>query len=272
MAASKPFIKPKYDTMLIDTSVVAHLCYHSYYCQQDMDYFVDACVFAYNFAPMVESCKNVVWCGDFPPYHRRLNFSTYKGSRPPKGSDLKDMIRMFNEKSNAVRFPHYEADDVIRAYVDTFTDEKILILTVDSDLLQLLKENVDWCCAKGYPPQFRSLRDGSFSRWFDNKLKKISKKKVGHLDRNSAQSIVDWKVACGDQTDKIPAGENYRWLIDLRQNVDGWRLEEQYPEYAEVLQAAKIPVQPVRKKLVYDWFQDNMHSRIPTPSLWSYYR
>jgi hypothetical protein len=113
-------------------------------------------------------------------------------------------------------------------------------VTVDSDWLQLLRPSksgqgvVDWLCAKGYNPQFRSIRDGSLACWLSKKFNK-SKKKLGHLDPHDPQSIVEWKVIMGDKSDMLAAGEKNREMIDLMKPPEEWDFVSMYPDFTQHL-------------------------------------
>lgn len=267
---------PSFDICLIDTSVIGHLAYHSYYCETDLSTYINNLVSTYEAIPFIHNVKEVLWCGDSPPYWRKLNNGFYKGNRPAKTDDLVSALTALYDKTQPLKFPHFEADDVIATYCDIFRNKKILILTIDSDLLQLLEidkknqDRVSWMCAKGYPPQFRSIATGGYQQWLTKKLSKCSKKRIGHLDLNSPQSIIDWKVIYGDPADSIPAGENYRHLVDLRNPDPNWVLKDVHPEFKKLaVQKTKKVKRKYSVKEVLEAYHQNTGSYFPTPGLWA---
>ena len=124
-------------------------------------------------------------------------------------------------------YPGYEADDVAASIVKAFPDRKILLATVDSDWMAMITEDdrVNWCCLKGFNPQYRNYKRGV--EWFENKIKKESKATQREIDTSDLSQIVDWKMLVGDSSDNLPAGTP-REIIDLFEPGEGrklWELE-----------------------------------------------
>lgn len=191
---------------------------------------------------------DVIWVGDdkTEPYWRRLAVSNWLAGLDPmdkiftkrkgarlgyKGSRASCpyqtwVSRQMNRYSACLTVPGYEADDIIAGIVKTVLDRDIIIMTVDSDLIQLVDERVSWCCLTGFNPSFRDV-EGS-QKWFANKLSKESKKTQAAIDPTNLRDIVKWKSLVGDISDNLPAGTP-EYIIDLFNPPEGHRLwEEDY--------------------------------------------
>lgn len=248
--------------------------YATWFTQQPKEEYIEHCMNLYNAAIFIpEPVKNILWVGDSKPYFRQLLRWDYKGNRPTAPSDFSDFSAYADSLLKPLKYHHYEADDIIGAYVKSHPQERICILSVDSDLLQLCRKGdgehneVFWFCAYGYPPQKRSLCDGSFADWLTKKLSK-SKRKLNHLDPNDPQSIVEWKVIMGDKSDGISAGEQSRVMIDINNPPAPWHLLETNPEATEDFESRKIACLPLRKGLnqylAYGQFREHTGSNFPT--------
>lgn len=115
----------------------------------------------------------------------------------------------------------FESDDVAAAIVKIYPGRKVILLTIDSDWLQMVNEDVTWVCLKGYSPQVRDLSNAKL--WFQNKLNKESVKTRELINSDDVRNIVDWKMLCGDISDNLPAGTP-REIIDLYNPPDEHKL------------------------------------------------
>jgi 5'-3' exonuclease len=257
-----------YDVALLDSNTFAHQLYRKWPGAEDympMADFILHAVEAYSHIPFIKDVKTYIWIGDGKPYFRKLNYQEYKSNRPPKEDELTEFLRLFNECVNSFSIMHFEADDLIAGYVRLFQNtQKILIVTVDSDLLQLIGENVDWCCSYGFYPQLRSIHDGTFTIWLENKFKKLSKKRIGHLDTNCPLSIIEWKVEYGDTSDNIKPGEDSRWLIDLRNPPEEWDVLD-IEGFGEMFEEYRRETDNTKNKIsVYHDFNRKTGTCLPT--------
>lgn len=211
---------------VVDTNVVVYRCYELW--RQGSDSVEDhakGMAEYYTKFPWIDGVTTQLWIHDSPPYWRSTLLPEYKANRGKKEEDLMSYLSVFKRAVNSFGIPGYEADDIVASIVKLYPRRKTLLCTVDSDWLQLLSENVHWVCLCGaWAPQYRRLNDGSFQQWMNKKFVKLSKKRIGHLDLNSPQSIVDWKVIYGDLSDNIPAREDSRVLIDLLNPPDAYDL------------------------------------------------
>lgn len=244
---------PIFDTVLVDVNCVAHLAYAAYWGddqdQEDVNEYIDNLQSLYFRFPFLKAKSYIVF-GDSPPYWRTRVLSRntgviYKGTRSEKTAGKYQFLQIFNQKAGAILKPHFEADDLISEYVIQHPEEKICILTVDSDLMQLAKDNVTWFCCKGYFPQVRSESNGNLEKWLNHKFTKLSKKRIGHLDTSKAQSIIDWKVIYGDKSDNIPAGEGQREIIDLRHPTRHLRVIDSHPNFKEECESKRKTIEPL---------------------------
>ena len=236
-----------FDTVLVDINCVGHLAYASFdgndNDMKDIEIYIERLLDLYFTFPFLKTDKFVVF-GDSPPYWRsrvlsRKTGAVYKGTRAEKPLGKYMFLQAFMRMSQAILKPHFEADDLIAQYVVDHPEEKICILTVDSDLLQLAKDNVTWFCCKGYNPQVRSESNGNLKKWLDGKFEKLSKKRIGHLDTSKAQTIIDWKVIYADRCDNIPAGEDQREIIDLKHPTRYLRVSDNHPEFYQECEKKK---------------------------------
>lgn len=245
----------KIDTVLIDTNVLVHLLYNNWDPNIPMETYVRLGVESYNKLPFIlEKVGKILWVSDGKPYFRRRIYRTYKGNRPEKDELFEKFAKCLYDLVNPLTYPYFEADDLIAHYIKNHPEKRIMILSVDSDLLQLLREKTEeqeevfWCCAAGkWPPQVRSIANGGLKVWLSKKLDR-SKKKLGDLDPNNPKSIVEWKVRCGDKSDNIPAGEASRDMIDLLNPPAGWVLTDHYETFLEDCAQREIDPSPCETK------------------------
>lgn len=107
-----------------------------------------------------------------------------------------------------VRYPGYEADDLIASCVKQATRlpwvDKVFIITVDSDLLQLVvPEKVFWFNVNHREPRLRNEREAlDYWEWREK------------VRLNSVRDIVAHKARHGDKADNLPPGSKPD-LIDL---------------------------------------------------------
>lgn len=281
---SEPIAKgtrPLFDTVLVDINCVAHLAYRQFegdcYDSVEVNKYIEDLLAVYFRFPFLNAKSYIVF-GDFPPYWRSRTLSrnygtVYKGTRAERSDGKKKFLQTFAKLAGAITKGHYEADDLIAEYVRTHPEEKICILTIDSDLIQLAKDNVTWFCCKGFFPQVRSESNGNLEVWLSKKFHKLSKKKIGHLDPSKASSIVEWKVIYGDSSDNIPAGEGSRILIDLNYPVQDLSLSRNHPEFIQDCEDHRKTVIPFEKplKAIDAYEKESMYffiTKLPTDEDW----
>ena len=88
----------------------------------------------------------ILWDAKGPTFRHEI-YKKYKANRPPMPDDLSVQIPYIREVVEALGLPQkekegYEADDLIATIVKRMSDTKILIVTGDKDLSQLLSSNV----------------------------------------------------------------------------------------------------------------------------------
>jgi 5'-3' exonuclease len=261
-----------FDTVLVDVNCVAHLAYAGYwgdYSLEDMSEYIQKLQNVYFRFPFLKTHKFIVF-GDSKPYWRTRHLSreqgvVYKGTRAERSETKIEFLNLFSKMAGAICKRHFEADDLIAAYISDHPQEKICILTVDSDLLQLAKDSVTWFCCKGYYPQVRSESNGNLKVWLDKKFSKLSQKRIGHLDTNKADSIIEWKVIYGDKADNIPAGELSRCLIDLKSPVKSLDVHSNHPDFkAECDRSLRIVDGPKTPYLLVDQYETETMCTFPT--------
>lgn len=232
----------EFDIVLVDINCIGHLAYQYFWGDdadpEEVDEYILRLQELYFKFPFLKAKEYLVF-GDSPPYWRtrvlsRISGTVYKGTRSERSTGKANFLNRFRELAGAIKKPHFEADDLIAAYTLSHPNKKTCILTVDSDLIQLASGNVTWFCCKGYFPQVRSESNGNLKLWLDKKFTKLSKKRIGHLDTSKASSIVEWKVIYGDlKSDNIPAGEEFRQLIDLQHPTRHLKVIDSYPNFIQ---------------------------------------
>jgi DNA polymerase-1 len=126
------------------------------------------------------------------PTFRHEQFEDYKANRPPMPDDLLCQLPKIVEILNALNLARfqmdgYEADDILATLASKFQDDfdKILVITSDKDMLQLVNEKINiW----------DSFRGDSL---FDSE--KV-KEKLGV----SPEKVPDFLALIGDSVDNIP--------------------------------------------------------------------
>jgi hypothetical protein len=146
----------------------------------------------------------------------------YKGNRTST-PDSQWCKRQFNKYSNALMVDGYEADDIAASVIKLNPNRRIILMTIDSDWLQLVNDNVTWICLKGYPPQFRNEEKGM--DWFKYKLSIGTKKEQKLLERKELdlRFIPHWKHLVGDNSDNLCAKSPIE-LIDLYNPPEEYQL------------------------------------------------
>ena len=88
------------------------------------------------------------------PAQRMLLAPAYKANRPPMPDDLhcqldaiREMIRAFGW--NIIEWEGSEADDLIAAAAERFRDRKVLIVSSDKDISQVIDERVEMLVPSG---------------------------------------------------------------------------------------------------------------------------
>jgi 5'-3' exonuclease len=131
----------------------------------------------------------------------------------------------FTRITKSLTFTGFEADDVIATAVKLFPERKIIIVTVDTDLMQLVNNNVVWCSAGGHYPVVRDVENSLV--WLNAYLDKEPSFVRSKLNPNlTPQSIIDLKVLRGDSSDSLPPGTP-REIIDLFNPPQQFKLWEQ---------------------------------------------
>ena len=130
------------------------------------------------------------------PAQRMLLAPSYKANRPPMPEDLRaqldpirEMIRAFGW--NIVEWDGSEADDLIAAAAERFHDRKVLIVSSDKDISQVIDERVEMLV-----PDHDSK--GFHKRGVAETVAKFGVKPEG---------IVDYLALIGDSSDNIPGVE-----------------------------------------------------------------
>ncbi len=130
------------------------------------------------------------------PAQRMLLAPSYKANRPPMPEDLRaqldpirEMIRAFGW--NIVEWDGSEADDLIAAAAERFHDRKVLIVSSDKDISQVIDERVEMLV-----PDHDSK--GFHKRGVAETVAKFGVKPEG---------IVDYLALIGDTSDNIPGVE-----------------------------------------------------------------
>lgn len=130
------------------------------------------------------------------PAQRMLLAPAYKANRPPMPDDLRcqldairEMIRAFGW--NIVEWEGSEADDLIAAAAERFRDRKVLIVSSDKDISQVIDDRVEMLV-----PDHDSK--GFHKRGIAETVAKFGVKPEG---------IVDYLALIGDSSDNIPGVE-----------------------------------------------------------------
>jgi hypothetical protein len=231
----------------------------------------------YMFPELLKQEPEILWVGDdkSEPYWRHLEYrrleaegkithtskgkpSGYKGGRDSCPYQQWIAKRLYSY-TKAWTVPGYEADDLAAAVVAT-ADRPVYLITIDTDWMQLVSDQVTWVCVKGHPPGVRSL--ANFSIWFDRKLEKAGKKIREQLDTSNPKDIVTWKVLAGDSSDNLPKGTP-RHMFDLLEPRSDMKLWEHMDVPLTVRQRA-VPVKKDDGLARNNWIIEN-DGRLPTP-------
>ncbi len=168
---------------------------------------------------------------------KRKNFRNdiypeYKANRDETPEDLKPQFPLIREATKAFDIPAielegYEADDLIAAYTRLATeqDKKVVIVSSDKDLMQLVSENV-------------RMLDPMKQKW-------IGSNEVMEKFGVKPNRVVDVQALAGDSTDNIPGVPG----IGIKTAA---QLINEYGSLKELLNRAKEIKQPKRREALIE--------------------
>lgn len=198
---------------------------------------------------------------DEPVETLKIGRGGYKGNRDTC-TYQQWVAKRFHNFSTAWSIPGYEADDIAAAIVSHYerigVDREIVLVTVDSDWLQLVTKSVNWCCARGFAPQWRSVE--SLADWFGKKLEKESKATRMAIDPSQPLDIIKWKQLTGDKSDNLVKGSPVGFF-DLREPLEGYKLVDQIDVEQELKVRSKRVVRD--KMVLIEWI--DQYGSLPTP-------
>lgn len=182
---------------------------------------------------------------------------------------LKKKLRKIQDQLDipSLALPGYEADDLASAivrYIDG--QERVLLLTIDSDWLGMLTSSVSWLCMTGYAPRYRYWLD-NWEDDSDNPLQEWCKRRLG-ASISHPTDIWGIKATKGDKSDNLPVGSPME-VIDLfnppechdalkthggaiRDVVDGYHSHPRHAEkeLAAISYLGKVGMMPIVKPYV----------------------
>lgn len=136
----------------------------------------------------------------------------YKGGRKFPSKEVEKCRKVINSVLNSLDITTlgvkgYEADDMAAALVRiNKPGEKMLLLTIDSDWLGLVNDDVSWYCMRGFtPPRYRH-DIGSINLWASKRLK---------VKFDKPSDIFEYKAQYGDKSDNMPPNPSLLPYIDL---------------------------------------------------------
>lgn len=127
------------------------------------------------------------------PAQRMALAPAYKANRPPMPDDLRSQLEIIRDMIHAfgwniIEWDGAEADDLIAAAAANFTDRKVLIVSSDKDISQVIDERVEMLVpdhdGKGFT-----------RRGIEETIAKFGVK---------PSAIVDYLALIGDSSDNIP--------------------------------------------------------------------
>ncbi len=130
------------------------------------------------------------------PAQRMALAPAYKANRPPMPDDLRSQLEIIRDMIHAfgwniIEWDGAEADDLIAAAAANFTDRKVLIVSSDKDISQVIDERVEMLVpdhdGKGFT-----------RRGIEETIAKFGVK---------PSAIVDYLALIGDSSDNIPGVE-----------------------------------------------------------------
>lgn len=192
--------------VIIDTSAIVHRAYHAYPATlRSVDGVPTNAVFGFT-SMLLDVMKKykpqyLLAAEDTgKPTFRHEQFPAYKAHRKPVDRALIDQFPLVETTLEAFNIPHikqpgYEADDIIGTLAERFSNGewkysgiKLLIVSGDKDLLQLVGPNVNVVLPKG---SFRNLI--VYDRETTYKMQGIY-----------PEQVIDYKAMVGDPSDNIP--------------------------------------------------------------------
>ena len=205
------------------------------------------------------------------PQFRYDLFSDYKANRIVKNAERKDLSDRFQVSKNEIvrlmqylpitiaRAANYEADDVIGALCENMKDEKLTVLTGDSDYIQLLQ---------------RGYKDITIY----NPIKKAAMEAPVY-------PYIAWKCLNGDKSDNIPKlltpkkalntindPELFKKFMEVEENRANFNVNRQLIEFPNVPEEAIALKEGVRNwPALKDEFVKMDFQSIINPTSWEKY-
>lgn len=176
-------------------------------CSKDNSVNIITFNFFRNLRPIVEKFlpNKIFFVLEGRPKHRYALYSQYKGNRVKFGSKQKDAQDIKEASSKVlsildyfpvtmVKSDDYECDDVISTLVDSMSTEELIVVSNDSDYIQLLQ--------KGY-----------------NHIKIYNHMKKDYMVAPDYHYVA-WKSLNGDKSDNIPGLVTPKKALDLVKSPD----------------------------------------------------
>ena len=137
--------------IIIDTSIVLHKSWNILSKPDFVNYGHDESSLFFGMINKVEDLfgnRDIIFSLDhYKPTWRHIKYQEYKKNRKEKTQEFINYKLFIEDKIKKSRYSYavaegYESDDIIASFIDWYPNEKILILTMDSDLFQLVQPNV----------------------------------------------------------------------------------------------------------------------------------
>lgn len=267
--------------LIVDAHAIIHRAFHALPPMQSKDGTPTNAV--YGFFGMLDRAiidfhpTHLVTCFDTPkPTFRKELFKDYQASRPPMQDDLKPQIPVIKELIDSAGIaraeqPGFEADDVIGTLATRFDDDqtRILILTGDRDILQLVNKNI-----------FVITPQTGMSS-----TKLFTPAEVHDKYQLSPIQIPDYKALAGDSSDNYHAAkgigpktairllQQFNTIENLFNNIDAVEQEKiknsllehkekiiLFKQIATIIRDVNVPLQ--EPELVFKGFNNSMKDKL----------
>ena len=166
------------------------------------------------------------------PTFRHQRYSEYKGNRKSMDDELRTQLPIFKELLNIMKIKTvskegFEADDIIGSMAGQLSasDNQVVIVSGDRDLLQLINENVSMRLA-------RTMKGKSVSQLF---LAEDVKNEFGV----SPKGIIELKALMGDASDNIPGVKGIGEKTAIKLLAEYESIDEIY-EKIDVVQPERV--------------------------------
>lgn len=208
--------------IIVDTSILLHQTFEFSKTYDDPSYLFFNKI--YKLQEVFDTSDITFAFDHFSPTWRHRKYPIYKGNRPPKTQEFINYKSFIEETIRRRKYayaiaPGYESDDILASFTEWYPDEEIYIVTLDSDIFQLVSDRVSIVkpIKNGFSIVNNDQQTIGLNLPFDS---------VQNLKGIKPSQVIDFKALAGDKGDNlvVPIAKfgdvKVRELLNIYDNLD----------------------------------------------------